>query len=114
EGDFQAAIDGFQQMLDATDRAGGRYTRVEARARQNLATNLAITYTLAERYDEAVTVFIGMKDLVDTPDGTLDSYIVDTYRMADETDRALDAAETALAQFPENRQLKLQRADLMA
>ena len=55
-----------------------------------------------------------MKDITSNRDGTIESYIVDTYQTAGQVDRALQVCIEALDTFPKNPQLRLQRADLIA
>ena len=69
---------------------------------------------MMERFDGAIEAFSEIKRIERNPDGTVDSYIVDIYRAADEVDRALEHSNAALEDYPENRQLLIQNADLIA
>ena len=113
-GRFTEAMDGLDRLLDDTARPNNRYTEGERQNRRVFLTHLGILHSLLERYDEAAEAFGLIKEIIRDRDGTVDAYIVDTYRAADQAERALDLAEVALAEFPDNRQLRVQRADLIA
>ncbi len=113
EGRFVDAIAGLRGLLDASRQPGNRYTQVE-RGRQRLfLRNIAVLHTMLQEYEDAVEAFEELKAFVRERDGTVDSYIVDTYRLSRQLERALEKAESTLEVFPEHRQLKLQRADLL-
>ncbi len=114
EGNFEESLAQLEQLLADTERLNGRYTRGERRNRRIFMTNVALLQTRLETYDDAVATFDRMKDLTSNRDGTIEAYIVDTYQTAGQVDRALQVCIEALDAFPENRQLRLQRADLIA
>ncbi len=113
EGRFADAIAGLRGLLDASRQPGNRYTQVERGRRQLFLRHSAILHTMLEEYEDAVAAFEEMKAYVRERDGTVDSYIVGTYRLARQPERALEKAESTLEVFPDHRQLKLQRADLL-
>jgi len=113
EGQFEDALDGFRGLLDDTERPF--YTATERQQRQRLLTHIAIVQSLLSQFAEAVDTFGEVKALLrDVDDGTLDAYIVDTLRMADLPQEALDHVRTARQTFPENRALEIAEADLTA
>ena len=113
EGRFEDALDGFREILADSQRLNGRYTRGERGNRRLFRTHVALLHTYLQQYEEAVTAFREIKDEALELTGTIDSYIVDTYRTAEQNERALELCNQALEEFPENRQLRLLQADLI-
>jgi tetratricopeptide (TPR) repeat protein len=114
DGRFETALEGVEELLGETEQPNARYTRAERQNRRVFLTHAAIINTMMEQYEGAIAAF-GRIDSVDPDrDGTVDSYIVDTYRTAKDLDRAAEHNVQALEEFPENRQLQLQRADIIA
>ena len=113
EGRFEDALDRFREVLEDSERLNGRYTRGERGNRRLFRTHVALLHTYLQQYDEAVAAFREIKDEAQDRDGTIDSYIVDTYRTAAQNELALELCNQALEEFPENRQLRLLQADLI-
>jgi tetratricopeptide (TPR) repeat protein len=114
EGQFGDGIDRLRGLLDSSRQPGNRYTEAERGRRQLFLRHIALLHTMLEQYEDAVAAFEETKALVRERDGTIDSYIVDTYRFAGQPERALEKAESTLEVFPDHRQLRIQRADLLA
>jgi pentatricopeptide repeat protein len=114
EGNFEESLTELEQLLADTERPNGRYTEGERGNRRIFMTNVALLQTRLESYDDAVDTFEQMKSLTSIRDGSIESYIVDTYQTAGQVDRALQVCNEALDAFPGNGQLRLQRADLIA
>jgi len=95
---FEEALSQVQELLRQTERPNDRYTQEERLNRGVFLTHVAMLNSLMQRNNN----------------GTVDSYIADMYRSAKELDRALAHNRAALLEFPDNRQLLLQNADLMA
>ena len=111
-GRFDEALSQVRELLRETEQS--RYTDAERRNRRVFLTHVAILNSMMERFDRAIEAFGEIKTIERDSDGTVDSYIVDMYRSADEVDRALEHSNAALADYPENRQLLIQNADLIA
>ncbi len=114
EGNFERSLDQLRQLLEDTEQPNSRYTDGERGNRRIFMTNVALLETRLEAYDDAVATFDQIKDLTSNRDGTIESYIVDTYQTAGQLDRALQVCNESLDTFPANQQLRLQRADLIA
>ena len=114
EGHFEDALDRFRGLLAKSERPNGRYTSAERGNRRLFLTHVALLHTLLGQYDEAVGAFNEIKDVILDRDGTIDSYIVDTYRTAEQLERALEVANEALEEFPAHVQLRSQQAGLIA
>ena len=111
-GRFEEALSEVRELLRQTEQP--RYTDAERGNRRVFLTHVAILNSMMERFDGAIEAFNEIKKIERNPDGTVDSYIVDMYRSADQVDRALAHSHTALEDYPENRQLLIQNADLIA
>ena len=111
-GRFEEALSEVQELLRQTEQP--RYTDAERSNRRVFLTHVAILNSMMERFDGTIEAFNEIKRIERNPDGTIDSYIVDMYRSADQLDRALAHSNTALEDYPENRQLLIQNADLIA
>jgi tetratricopeptide (TPR) repeat protein len=114
EGNFEESLRQLQALLESTRRPNAQYTPAERTSRRVFLTNVALLETRLEAYDDAVGTFERMKDLTADRDGTIDVFIADTYRTAGRIDKALETCNLALDSFPTNRQLQLQRAELIA
>ena len=114
QGDFTESLALIQDLLEDTKRPSGRYDPGEQRNRTVFLTNAALLQTRLEAYDDAVATFEQMKQFEANRDGTVESFIVDTYQTAGQFGRALQICNEALDSYPGNRQLRLQRADLIA
>ena len=111
-GRFEEALSEVRELLRQTEQS--RYTDAERSNRRVFLTHVAILNSMMERFDGAIEAFKEIKKIERNPDGTVDAYIVDMYRSADQMDRALAHSNTALEDYPENRQLLIQNADLIA
>src|SRR5262249_32686895 len=58
--------------------------------------------------------FLDVKAITNEKDGRIDGLIIETYRATKNLDKAIQYAEQALAESPDNRQLKIVLADLAA
>ncbi len=114
DGRFADSLEGIEKLLEDTERPNARYTRAERQNRRVFLTHVAIINTMLEQFDGAVAAFDQINSMDTDPDGTVDSYIVDTYRTAKDLGRAAERNGQALEQFPDNRQLQLQHADIIA
>ena len=89
EGNFEESLTQLKQLLEDTERPNSRYTEGERGNRRIFLTNVALLQTRLETFDDAVDTFDQMKDLTSNRDGTIESYIVETYQTAGQVDRAL-------------------------
>jgi tetratricopeptide (TPR) repeat protein len=75
-----------------------------------LYEQLGRLYRESEKYPAAIDTFNEMGQLGDEEARRADVLIVDTYRAEDDLPHALEAAQKALAQYPEDRELRITRA----
>ncbi|PYS50944.1 MAG: hypothetical protein DMG13_19790 [Acidobacteria bacterium] len=112
EGLLEDALKRTNDLLDKTEKPGGRYSEGDKQNRQLFMTHQAILNSLLGNYSEAIRTLTELKTL--TKDGRFDLMIIETYRTGKNLDKALQHCEQALNATPDNRQLQMIRADLIA
>jgi len=113
EGKFDDSARGFEELLKDTEQ--NTYNQNQRRSRALFYTQLGIIRSLQTRYDEAVAAFNNVRFLSD-PDqrNRIDLMIADTYKDAKDIDRAEATIMAALQGSPDNRELQIARADILA
>ncbi len=114
EGFLEDALKRTSDILKKTDRANGRYSESERQNRQIFMTHQAILHGLLGNYAEADREFSELKTLAGGKDPRFDLMVIETYQKGKLLDKALQRSEQALAESPDNRQLQIVRADLIA
>jgi tetratricopeptide (TPR) repeat protein len=114
EGLLEDALKRTSDILKKTDRANGRYSESERQNRQIFMTHQAILHGLLGNYAEADREFSELKTLAGGKDPRFDLMVIETYQKGKLLDKALQRSEQALAESPDNRQLQIVRADLIA
>jgi len=114
EGRLEDALKRANDILKKTEKPNGRYTEPEKQDRRIFLINEAILHQTLGNYDSAVKTFQDVKTLTNEKDGRVDALIIETYRIAKNLDKALQIDEQALADSPDNRQLRIVHADLIA
>jgi tetratricopeptide (TPR) repeat protein len=113
EGKFEDSARGFEQLVKDTEKAS--YNQQERRLRALLFTQVGIVRSLQTRYDEAVAAFNNVKFLSDADQRVrIDLMIADTYKDARDIDRAEQIINAALQGSPDERELLIARADILA
>jgi tetratricopeptide (TPR) repeat protein len=113
EGKFEDSIRAFEALLKDTEKSA--YTQAEKRSRALFFTQIGAVNSLLTRFDRAIDAFTSVRalsDFAETP--RVDMTIADTYREARDLDRAQEVLESALKNFPDNRELQVSYADLLA
>jgi tetratricopeptide (TPR) repeat protein len=113
EGKFEESIRSFEALLRDTEK--NAYTQAEKRSRALFYTQIGAVNSLMTRFDRAIEAFTNVRalsDFAETP--RVDMTIADTYREARNLDRAQEVLESALKNFPDNRELQVSYADLLA
>jgi tetratricopeptide (TPR) repeat protein len=114
EGHLEEALKRANDIIKKTEKSNGRYTESERANRRLFLINQGILNQTLGNYDAAVKTFLDVKNLTNEKDGRIDAQIIETYRNAKNLDKALQYADQALAENPENRQLKIVHADVIA
>ena len=114
QGFVEDALRRANDILKKSEKPNGRYTEAEKQNRRIFVTHQGLLNTTLGNYDEAIRAYTELKTLSTENDGSVDSLIIDTYRTAKNSDKALQYSEQALKGSPDNRQLKLLHADLVA
>jgi tetratricopeptide (TPR) repeat protein len=108
------AIEAMQKLIQATEKSAEQYT---ARDRQNRALffeQLGLLHRSQKGYAEARQAFTAMGEADPGSKGRALAQTIDTYRAARDYDAARSASQKALAEFPDNRQLAMLRATVLA
>ena len=114
EGRLEDALKRANEILKKTEKPNGRYSESEKQNRRVFLINQGILNQTLGNYDAAVRTFLDVKALTSEKDGRIDGLIIETYRLAKNLDKALQYAEQMAAESPDNRQLKMVHADLIA
>ena len=114
EGRLEDALKRANEILKKTEKPNGRYTEAEKQNRRIFLINQGILNQTLGNYDAAIRTFLDVKALTNEKDGRVDGLIIDSYRSTKNLDKAIQHADQVLAESPDNRQLKMVRADLIA
>jgi tetratricopeptide (TPR) repeat protein len=114
QGRLEEALKRANDILKKTEKSNGRYSESEKQQRRIFLINQGILNQTLGNYDAAVRTFLDVKTLTNEKDGRVEALIIETYRTAKNFDKALQYAEQAIADNPDNRQLKMVHADLIA
>ena len=113
-GKFEKAEERFQQLLKLTEKPAGNYSPAEIQNRSIFLTHAGYLAQQLEKYPQAVEYFTELKSLSPENASKAEGYIIDTYRAAKQLDKALASCEKALKASPEDKDLKLLYADILA
>ena len=114
EGRLEEALKLANDLLKKTEKANGRYTEAEKQNRRIFLINQGILNQTLGNYNEAIRTFQEVKTLTNEKDGRMDALIIETYRISKNPEKALQYSEQALSTAPDNRQLQMLHADLVA
>src|SRR5262245_51146105 len=114
QGHLEDALKRANEILKKTEKNNGRYSEAEKQNRRIFLINQGILNQTLGNYDAAIRTFLDVKALTNDKDGRIDAMIIETYRVAKNRDKALQYSEQSLAESPDNRQLKIVHADLIA
>ena len=113
EGRPEAAISILKGLLERTARGGAQYTPREKANRAIFQERLGILYRSNENYAAAEEAFRQMMDSDQENAVRGASQLIDTLRQQKEFSRALAEADAALQRFPDDRGLKMLRAQVL-
>src|SRR5215475_697160 len=114
EGRLDDALKKANDILKKTEKSNGRYSEAEKQNRRIFLINQGILNQTLGNYDAAVRTFLEVKSLTNEKDGRVDGLIIETYRSTKNLDKAIQYSEQVLTENPDNRQLKMIHADLIA
>jgi tetratricopeptide (TPR) repeat protein len=112
EGQTDKAIESLKSLLKDTERKG--YSESEKGVRLNLLERLGDLYRAVNQNQAAIDAFRQMADLDPDSAAHAEAQIVDTYRAAKDFKNARAEAEAALKKYPDDRDLKLAHASVLA
>jgi len=113
-GKFEKAEERFQQLLKLTEKPAGNYSPAEIQNRSIFLTHAGYISQQLEKYAQAVDYFAQLKALSPENASKAEGYIIDSYRAAKQLDKALASCEKALKASPDDKDLKLLYADILA
>ena len=113
EGRPEAAIGILKGLLERTARGGAQYTPREKANRAIFQERLGILYRSNENYAAAEEAFRQMMDSDQENAVRGASQLIDTLRQQKEFPRALAEVDAALQRFPDDRGLKMLRAQVL-
>jgi tetratricopeptide (TPR) repeat protein len=114
QGRLDDALKRANEIIKKTERPNARYSEGERQNRRIFLNYQGLLNQTLGNYDAAIKAFLDVKALTSDRDGRVDGMIIETYRLAKNVDKALQFSEQLLAETPENRQLKIVHADLIA
>ena len=112
EGKTAEAIAALKTVVGATQRKS--YSASEKQNRASLLERLGFLYRLNEQPKEAVATFQELGTLDNAFAAQSAAQVVDTWRMARDFGKASEEADAALKKWPEDRTVRLTRANLLA
>ncbi|HWR52295.1 MAG TPA: tetratricopeptide repeat protein [Bryobacteraceae bacterium] len=112
EGKYAEAITALKNILSSTERK--TYATPEQANRLILVERLGLLYRANEQYGEAVQIFEQMPQLDPDSGARSAAQIIDTWRQAKELTKAQQVADAAIQKYPDNRTVRLVRAQLLA
>lgn len=113
QGKFQEAIRELSDLVTATARANDAYTPAERRNRALFLERLGYLQRQVENYPAAIEAFEHMRALDEEDGSRALAWIIETYRMARQLDRAVQEAERAVEKYPKDRSLQMMLASLL-
>ncbi len=113
-GKYEKAEERFQHLLKLSSKQDRNYTASEAQNRGIFLTHAGYVAQQLGKYSEAIEYFTELKSL--NPDNDLKEkgYIIDTYRISRQLDKALATAEAVVKAHPEDLESKVLYDDVLA
>lgn len=112
EGKTQQAIATLEEILASTAKRS--YSGGERANRILLLERLGVLLRAAEKPEKAIEAFRRMAELDETLGARVAAQIIETWRAAKNTNKALEEAEAAIKKYPQDRMVRLVRATVLA
>jgi tetratricopeptide (TPR) repeat protein len=112
EGKTPEAIAALKTVVEATQKKS--YSASEKQNRASLLERLGFLYRLNDQPKEAVAVFGELGNLDAAFASQASAQIIDTWRLARDYTKATEEAEAAMKKWPEDRPVRITRANLLA
>ncbi len=113
-GNDEKAIQLLQGLIKQSEKPDGQYTVAEANNRAAFLERLGQIYRSQEQFEQAVAAFKQVLALGKSQAPRGEGLIVETLRLSRQPQKALEEVEGAVQKFPEDRQLRVLRASLLA
>lgn len=112
EGRQAEAIQTLKTVVDETAKKS--YSASEKNNRAMLLERLGLLYRQNEQYPQAVEVFRDLSNLDPSLAARASAQVIDTYRQGHDFKKAEAEADTAIKKWPEDRTVRVVRANLLA
>jgi len=112
EGKTPEAISALKTVVEATQKKS--YSASEKQNRASLLERLGFLYRLNDQPKEAVATFQELGGLDPAFASQASAQIIDTWRLARDYPKATEEAEAAMKKWPEDRPVRITRANLLA
>ena len=112
EGKMAEAVAALKTVVDATARKS--YSASERQSRAALLERIGFLYRINEQPKEAVAAFQELGGLDPALAAQASAQVIDTWRLAREFGKANEEADAAVKKWPEDRPVRVTRANLLA
>ncbi len=112
EGKTAEAIAALKIVIDATQKKS--YSDSEKQNRASLLERLGFSYRLNDQPKEAVAAFQELGGLDNSFGAQAAAQVIETWRIARDYSKATEEAEAAIKKWPEDRLVRMSRANLLA
>jgi tetratricopeptide (TPR) repeat protein len=112
EGKTPEAISALKTVVEATQKKS--YSASEKQNRASLLERLGFLYRLNDQPKEAVATFQELGGLDPVFGSQASAQIIDTWRLARDYTKATEEADAAMKKWPEDRPVRITRANLLA
>lgn len=112
EGKTAEAIQALKGVVEQTAKRS--YSAGEKSNRAMLLERLGLLYRQNDQYTEAVSVFRELGELDQSLGGRSAAQVIDTYRQARDYKKAEEEADAAAKKYPEDKTVRVVRANLLA
>jgi tetratricopeptide (TPR) repeat protein len=112
-GNEDKAVDLLQGLIKQSERPQGQYTPGEASNRAVFLERLGLIYRSEEKYDQAIEVFKQVAPLGKQQAVRSEALVIETLRLNRQPEKAIEAADAAVEEYPKDRSLRMLRATLL-
>ncbi|MBZ5513782.1 MAG: tetratricopeptide repeat protein [Acidobacteriia bacterium] len=112
-GNEDKAIPLLQKLIKDTEKPAGQYTPAEATNHAIFLERLGLIYRTQEKYDQAIEILKQEAALGSEQAERAEALIVETLRLSRQPQKAMEAADSAVAKYPKDQALRLMRATLL-
>ncbi len=112
-GNNDKAVTILKDLVQQSERPGGKYTVPEANNRALFLERLGMVYRDEMKYPQAMEVFKQIQALGPLQEPRAELLIIETLRLEHQPDKAMAEADTAVKNYPKNQELVITRATML-